>query len=799
MMNKNMEEDMLKCDSEEIFQELKSVVSEWYDSRGYIDNLKVLYRDLLSPAELHNASMTIELLNLLSDSDELSSKSLTLLYDTITISKQFALVKQFEEQLPLVPVPKNIRDNKISKFTPHRQRLMKLGKQLTNECVAKIDGLFNKPLKKYPDSWCLILDLENRGLICKGEMTTFRGKLEKLNLTADVCRLCKDDESQSPVFKKAKLVLPSNQVSDDESHLPALRRPSQDEIIRQYLHGQQQKVCRNANRFTPATWNTRYQVDVAHMFTDLDLLKQNKKKQDAKPTTLKEILEIFKCTPACRALIDGEGGIGKTTLLRYLAYNWATNTSDEIFKDKIVFPVGIRDMEAREDVLDVIVKQINFKHFNLKTNLLEDPKLIKRFILNHDDEVVFLLDGLDELRDGNECPSKLFKREELESSTVILTSRSENIDEFINESSVHVKVKGFNAGNIKIYINKYFDHFEEEGQSELGDTLIRELQVDAVCRSPGFKHRDVYSMCKNPMLLLSVCTIWEESQKLPADKSDLLKEFFRCILNQFIDKQKSKEGKISVLQNTPKKYVDAMLALGKCMYRGLKKNQLYINKKHLEGNEETVTLASKLGFVYEDASSFKAKFEHIFTAPHKLIVESLVGFYFYKLCHLTVLGNDCKGDRDMANVITRLDDNEWVAIRENKYLHMARVFAIGFLGANAGLFLSHWITKGFSTFPALMTYLNIVKDKHMSSVVDELSSSITRADIKLKSQIDKVCKSLRRFILNFNPSLNLSKDEPFIKLMRKMYNDFWGPCQLISKNELKKLKTITEAFCNKLS
>ncbi|XP_033113696.1 nucleotide-binding oligomerization domain-containing protein 2-like [Anneissia japonica] len=357
-----------------------------------------------------------------------------------------------------------------------------------------------------------------------GNMDNFVGVLQSNGLSRAVKALVDGDEAEPLMFKSPNVVLPSNQ----------------DVSIREYLLNRQLKLCRNANRFTPATLNTRYQVDIAHMFTDLEVLKENKKKQGSKQTTLDEVLGIIKSSPSCKVLIDGEGGIGKTTLLRYLAYNWATKESDETFKGKLVFPVNIRDMEEGKDILDVIVKQMKLKDFNLKTNLPNDPSLIKRFIMNHDDEIVLLLDGLDELRVRNESPISLFRKEELENSTVILTSRSENIDEYIKESSVHLKVKGFNEHNINRYIKKYFEYVEVPA---LGDSLITELSGSM--RRPTWRntHNEEYSMCKNPMLLLSICIMWEDKQHLPADKTDLFKEIYPSILNQFIEKQEPKDKK----------------------------------------------------------------------------------------------------------------------------------------------------------------------------------------------------------------------------------------------------------------
>ncbi|XP_033116096.1 uncharacterized protein LOC117116218, partial [Anneissia japonica] len=533
-------------------------------------------------------------------------------------------------------------------------------------------------------------------------------------------------------------------------------------IIREYLLSRQQRVCSTNRLFTPATWNTAYHLDIADMFTDLDLLKEGKNqvKEDAKPTTLKEVLDIIKSTPACKVLIEGEGGIGKSTLLRYVAYKWSTEQSDETFKGKILFLVNIRDIDVGETILDAILKQIDLKNFHLETNLPQNRILIERFIWKHND-IILLLDGLDELKGGSESPLCIFKNEKMYKCKVILTSRSENLNEFIKYSSIHVKVKGFDCDNINKYIKKHFAFFRN---TELGELLIEALRLDTGPLSG--KHREVYGMCKNPMLLLLVCIMWEENKHLPADKAVLFKEIFRCILNQFIDKQAAKEPKISIFKNTPEKFVKAMLLLGKCFYESLKKNQLSINKRDLEGPQEMVALALKLGFVYEDTPNQKSDFKEIFMTPHKLIVESLVGFYLYKLCQTEMLENECSKGREI--LLKPLTDSEWQTIRSSEYFHMARVFTIEFLGAKSAMFLSHWITNDISTYHSLMTYLEFVKNEHMDTVEKAVIDHMTMTDLEIKPHIYGICKSVRTFISYIIPNVELNQNEHFIQLMRKI-------------------------------
>ncbi|XP_033103043.1 uncharacterized protein LOC117105844 [Anneissia japonica] len=703
-----------------IFLQLLQDISDWYDRLGFLSMLKVLYNDHLTDIILENANRMRDLLDNLNAFGNLSSSDLRILYETINLTEQFDFKPKNKNLHPLF---NQIRQIIILKFTQHRQKLVKLGMALSQVEVDNLDNVFNMPLKKYGDKWLLIKDLEHRMIICEDKMEAFIKKLKE----------CKQSK--------------------------AVEYLADDEEIRKYLLKKQKSVCCNAIKFTPATWNTRFHVDIAHMFTDLDLLKEDEMMPNPKPTCLKEVLSIIKSTHACKVLIEGEGGIGKSTLLRYVAYNWATNESDETFKGKIVFLVNIRDIHKGESILDAMLHNINLQDFQCVTRLPQDPRLIEQFIGKHNNDIVLLLDGLDELKEGSESPLDIFKKETISMSEckVLLTSRSEKIDEFIRESNIHVKVKGFSRENIKKYITKHFEFFKK---SELGNSLIEELMLNSKF---NYGHQDVISICKNPMLLLSVCRMWEETQKLPADKNELFKEIFRCVLNQFIDRHESKVQKINIFDDAPVKLVNAMVRLGKCMYEGLKTNQLSINKNDLEGKRRLVNMALNLGFVYKEPPIFKSDFKEMFAAPHKLIVESLVGFYLYKLCQIDGLENECS--KDMKNLLKPLNDSEWSIIRENEHLNMARSFAVGFLGPDAGKLLKHWITNSLSTYRSLMTYLRVMKEEQVVTVKETLIEHMTKTCLEIKPHIDDICKSLRSFAHHNTAEVN--QNEHFLQLLRR--------------------------------
>ncbi|XP_033097188.1 uncharacterized protein LOC117101336 [Anneissia japonica] len=162
------------------FADFKLFVSNWYDEHIPINMLKVLFKDhVKNTFELHVSSKTITLMNMLEASGSLRPTDLTLLYDTIKATEQFGLEYKIQNEMPSFQISKSIRDSVITKFTPHRQKLVKLGLALTPSDVQKISDLYEV---KHTDSWSLIMDLEHNLVICEENMDAFIEKLKKHKL-----------------------------------------------------------------------------------------------------------------------------------------------------------------------------------------------------------------------------------------------------------------------------------------------------------------------------------------------------------------------------------------------------------------------------------------------------------------------------------------------------------------------------------------------------------------------------------------------------------------------------------------
>ncbi|XP_071947969.1 uncharacterized protein [Antedon mediterranea] len=703
------------------FNKLLSDLSEAIEnkSKEYVSMLKVLCADHVNvQADLWKAKTAFDVFKLLEEAGYLKTTDISILHEMIVVTGLDYLKEIIERYMQ--PYPDQVS---VIHFSAHRHNIMHLGKSLSNKRLRRICCKYEVP-SNHRSRWKMIKYLQENDRLSEENISMFLDKLKQ------------NEESESVTLVKF--------------------RRNQDQTIRDYLSSWMRRLYKDENKMTPAIWHEGHTVDVTSLFTDLnlrqvdgDMVKSISIQEEGRPTILKEVLGFMKSTEACKLLITGKGGMGKTTLLKYIAHNWATGV-DDTFSDKLIFLINVRDLHARKTIVDAAVKTIMPETFRQNTKIQEDPvKVLETFITDHDNELVLLLDGLDELEEGATSPIFLFKNLELRKSSVILTSRPGNTAKFEQCCKAHIEVKGFNAASIHEFIGKYY---KSCNKVDLGQQLVRKFNLDSICtHMRGGSNKEAFELCSSPFLLLKICTIWEEKRQLPTDLSDLFKDLICCILNQYRNKSGSEASEcIDEFDRIPENQRVAILALGKYTYEGLKTNKLTIDRfllKEMVKDDELVKLALEPGFVYKENPVAHDDLKQIYTPPHKLISEAVAGFY------LSVqIDNDT------------LDADEFQILRSNEYLHMTRIFAIEFLGVNAGELLKHWLTNEASNYFSLAQYFRYVKEKYKKDVLNNL-------DKVMSPPMRRKCSEMRetfRMVLCFqneDGQQNLGKHEHLLQMM----------------------------------
>lgn len=212
-----------------------------------------------------------------------------------------------------------------------------------------------------------------------------------------------------------------------------------------------------------------------------------------------------------KLLIYGRAGIGKTVLCQYLAYQWAlgeTELGDYLrIKFKAVFWLKLRDIATHYPIErvnyltddDYLYNVFNDYCFHGEPAAIPDKNGLLSFIKQYSNEILFLLDGYDEIAASNELKAinRLLKPI-YRYKHVLLTSRPIPIEKVGGVSLrqfQELECMGFTDENIENFINNYFKQRQKENEAE---AILNFLQT----------HPSIWGIAHIPINLELICWCW---------------------------------------------------------------------------------------------------------------------------------------------------------------------------------------------------------------------------------------------------------------------------------------------------
>ena len=252
-------------------------------------------------------------------------------------------------------------------------------------------------------------------------------------------------------------------------------------------------------------------------------------------------------------LIEGAPGIGKTILLKEVAYRWANGTI--LLNAIIVFLIYLRDSRFQ------LVSTINdlIEYFDcLDKN--EIPVVVKQLKKSNGEGVVFLFDGLDEYPDAlqNGFLSRLIDRKILSNCVFVIASRPCASLTLHNKIERRIEILGFGNEERDEYISKSLKSFPER-KEKLEIYLKQHTMLNSLVYIPFH---------------LSVLLFLFQQGNLPETLTEMNEYFILHTVYRHMEKHGILTTCIVKLGDLPKNVHNIIYKLSRLAFEGLQKNQL---------------------------------------------------------------------------------------------------------------------------------------------------------------------------------------------------------------------------------
>ena len=274
-----------------------------------------------------------------------------------------------------------------------------------------------------------------------------------------------------------------------------------------------------------ANWMDNYlrEEDLDDMYVQLVYIGESACDRYRQPKTTYSLYDsLNNCPEPKRVLWIGDAGMGKTTASKKLAIDWSQDSPDFLKclpGINLVLFLRCRELEAK--LLQSISELLLTEPVDA-----EDEKQLHKYLKTNASEVLFVIDGIDELQQVNKELERLLAGKIFGESSIFVTSRRENLKGYQKYFRSVFEIRGFTKTGVEKFVKTYFGG--DKCQPPASHALLRRIEQSLVLRE----------LSRNPLCLLILCVVWEDKEgDLPKRRYELYSCFLDCILERFVRKE----------------------------------------------------------------------------------------------------------------------------------------------------------------------------------------------------------------------------------------------------------------------
>jgi len=349
-------------------------------------------------------------------------------------------------------------------------------------------------------------------------------------------------------------------------------------------------------------------------------------------------------------LVEGAPGVGKTMLLKEIAYLWATDKL--LTEKKVVLHLSLHDCDFNK------INSCEDMFFHDCRNKKSARIYDSYFYNNSGAGLVILLDGLDEnlkaLQEGTYLYDTLIKKIHFSRACIVITSRPHATVDLQMHISYRVEVIGFTKENRQKFVQ---ENLMQKDAEELENYLKSHIVIDTLCHIP--------------LNLSIILFLFKEKLKsgnnllLPTTQTELIKNAVEMTVLHNLQRLKQ-EIENNNLQNLPEPYQYMFNKFCALAYSGLVENKIMFTDDEIKracplylGSEDVRSAwVSGLGliqttqFFADDHGYTRTRSIFVHFSVQELLAAWNVSFWYKSLCNQIPLGCAFNPLRECAYFLT---------------------------------------------------------------------------------------------------------------------------------------------------